>query len=429
MTADVDLGEFKRLLANGHGRAILWLRQGCTPDLREAVFRAVVAVQQYDPQLEDDRDCYLKFAVDSLDDPGQVLERVAVEAIRSRNSRRQSQMLDFLALYCMERPHLAETVGQVARRNLRSGNPRGVYAWLRAQPERALRYLLRHWAPTQEQLGRVSSWLDVALEGLGKRRVRTILGRYSGPARDAFLRELLGEDDGAVRPPAKRPPPLPAVLEFIQSGRIPRSTDLHNLSEQDIQLLVAHQPEWSQPDQLAAWLFAFVYHPFPGSVEALGACLRHDNYDVRYRALQALAEQKGQQARRLCLPLVRQVHRGGVALGTLARNYVPGDEALLERELRRPRHPVARHHVVMAVIETLEAHVVSNEAELWRLIYDLVECETCRCTAFHRLLELDSSSTSDLVDEGQWDSNHFIRETAAKAQRSTCEKRERARAL
>ncbi len=440
----MEVEEFRRILAAGLGRAILYLRDHDDAPYRDVILYACTHGLQYDRQIEGARSWYLLELIECTDAQewyhDQIL--VALERTPIDPALDADQLFAFAWQYAEEGDMTARAAlyaafaANVATRSKyareREGNVYlvaldGLKGFLFAAD------LLGQWLLDDPEAW-FSNWALSRLEKRqGKEEVAAALLRAAtaNPHITAYMNHVYG---GREVKSANRADPtawtyeqmLSRIADYAKKERKPLShSDVQRWGSQagDTDLIRAAEEllRETEPARLYPLISIFARRAFslaPDRLIVLARTASDAEYDVwnatleeriawwAYRALENVAHPAVRELARYFTTTHHLVARG---IGLLRSNYRDGDHVLMEDCLRRVETDEARHSIGLDALSIYTKNPRPESAEVLTTIYELGSCSHCREWALDLLYDL-GPLPQWMVEECHFDANEDIRE-------------------
>jgi hypothetical protein len=179
--------------------------------------------------------------------------------------------------------------------------------------------------------------------------------------------------------------------------------------EADLERILRHLRDEQEPPTIARLLQVFSNRAAPRFDARLIELCRHDDAEVRRRALIALENIEHPLVREFALDELEGVVRAESVAGLFIRNYQRGDEHRIREAIRLPGDDDSLHWLLMDIVKVLEANPDADCSQLGVIAYALTPCENCRFHAARLLLD-HRVAPGWLVEECRGDSGERCRE-------------------
>jgi hypothetical protein len=265
--------------------------------------------------------------------------------------------------------------------------------------------------------------ISEAYERLGREIVRDAMiarSRDSEHIRSYLENVDRIEQQEAERKTEKQEPskPVDAVLEEIETvqGKYPHRLQFwgRQASDQDIAVIFDHMAMETRPEQLRRYLYVFGMREIPCLRPQILELANSDDERLRCALMRALGHTHSPTVRNLGLRMFKHVPPRLEAIRLLARNYEPGDGALLESLLPTAGDLDMLHGIGLDLLE-ITAETKDSEftnSLLW--LYEHGPCSMCRENAVQYLVEM-KTAPEELLAECLWDCNDDTRKLAMQA--------------
>lgn len=275
----------------------------------------------------------------------------------------------------------------------------------------------REWEWDDEML------VQDAVERFGEQRVNDLLDGTSDGALASFRAGWRRhEKEDALRdPPSSYRGKMRAITisEILSAAEADeprfllfRGWGMH-ADDVDLATIFRHLRAAREPAVIARLLQVFSKRAVPLVDERLIQLCRHDDEEVRRRAIGALEQVEHPLVREFALVELEDGVRAAAVVGLFARNYWPGDERRILESIEIPDDECERHGLLMDVIEVFKANPDADCSRLGVLVYALTPCENCRHGAA-RLLVDRRVAPEWLMEECRYDSGERCRTLATR---------------
>ena len=411
----MDATEFQRLLRNGLGRAILYVRDHDVREFRDIILNACLHSPAYDVQLEGSRAAYMHELVALLPDRDFFQSEVVRALAHGGDDQDAFYRLEFAAHLASERDDVKRTMYEAFGPGPNYGEMAGV---LLLQLDGMPGFL---FAAARIGARHDGYLLSQACQALGEDATWTALqeAAVSNPDIEAFRavaweRRLRDHERQPRRNPSVATLRYPEILEEEKSPtRLMKWAE--QASDEEIELAAEglRLAATGDPARLLAHLRIFRErrYPRPDIAPLLLKLAESDDSQIAIAALSALGNVTDPAVRSLAL---RMMDTGselrGHAADLLASNFEPGDHDLVLLWFVSEQDADVRHDLGFDLPAFWDRH--PDEATRIRMLLALYEygpCSLCREGAVRRLLE--SKALPDAVrEECAWDSSEEIRE-------------------
>jgi hypothetical protein len=256
-----------------------------------------------------------------------------------------------------------------------------------------------------------------AAESLGRETVMAALTEWAGT--DEQVRAYLNEVEGREREKETRPPQerksLDEVLEMIEHTdgglRGPLMIWGHKASEEELAVIVSRMQIESRVPQLRGYLRVFRKREVPGLPDRIFELAESADEQIKEAALLAISNSCNTRVRDLAIDLLKRTPPCLDGLRLFARNYQPGDQALLELVLPCAGDDDDLHGVALDLVSVAQEvkDPQLNGCLLW--IYERNPCSYCRHSAVKFLVDLKVVPRK-VLEECLWDCQKETRDLA-----------------
>ncbi|MHB8648528.1 MAG: hypothetical protein ACYDAR_22325, partial [Thermomicrobiales bacterium] len=433
----MEVEEFRRVLAAGLGRAILYLRDHDDAPYRDVILYACTNGLQYDRQSEGARSKYLLEVIECTDAQQWYRERILAAFARTLTDPDLDvdQLFAFAWQYAEEGDAAAREAlyamfaANVESRSTYARESEGVVYLVELDGIKGFLFaagLLGKWLLDDPEVW-FSDWaLSRLEEQQGKEEVAVALQQAAttNPHIAAYVRHLYGERE--VRPGKRADPAawtyeqvLSRIAEHAQKGpeRITHS-DLQQwgrrASDDGLMRAAEELQRENEPARLYPLVSIFARRAFPLSPDRL-ITLAHAASDAGYNWRNATLEERiawwaCRALENVAHPAVRNLARYFmrtrhlVARGTslLRSNYRDGDHSLIEDCLRRAENDDLFHSIGLDALLIYKARPLLESAGLLTLMYERSPCSRCRAWAVE-LLDRLHALPGWMINEGRFD--------------------------
>ena len=404
---NADPKEFSAALARGSGRAMILLRQARGDgSFKDALVRACICNQAYDPQCEEERRAYLARLI----------------AATGHRDLCFAELAPSLSAAADDDTDIPQVFAVLARLAAQGGEPdksliRSAYSGLSQEDQLdCMEAIVRlDGLPAFIQcLNRVSAnvpdeWWRVAglLEALQERDGPEIepplqLARSEHPALDQAFAQIETERLSQLAP-ADEPYDFPSIRAALQRGEQPSGWS-RRFAEDELRLLAKDLRSLSDEIRARPYLRRFARRDFPGDPQELIRWAESSTPRTAAMAVRALSRCKS--------PIVRAMARTRLERGDLsgawllASNYIDGNFGYLDPLMRAAMDDDEAHDFGFALLKIFDHSVVpiaeSEAMLLW--LYERTPCSICRSTAASKLVELGRAPTW-MAEEAPFDAD------------------------
>jgi hypothetical protein len=148
----------------------------------------------------------------------------------------------------------------------------------------------------------------------------------------------------------------------------------------DLEKVFRRLLETENVESLRRYLQVFATRPWPQFEPRMIELCEHPDANIRRRAATAVANNRHPEVRAFALSKLKEPHFQD-AIELLARNYEPGDEAVVLNALTLPTDDNQLHWTLMSLRTLLEDNSGANCLQAVELIYEQTPCSSCRCSA------------------------------------------------
>jgi hypothetical protein len=429
---NLDIGEFKRLLRIGHGRAILflWDVEDDSP-YRDAILDACLHNQAVDP-LSDVRGNYMDDVIIATGNP-EVYEPPIIEALLNlpdtANEYDVHQLYHLVWLFTLRGNIQArETIYKRAAINIAQADFVGAYQVVRMDG-------LDGYGFAAEQIGRylgAGGVLDGDLDKdkIDNRLIELLEERYG---KLDFLAMLAQSHEGNAavttyvervlvlrnHPRERRSDPDPRhwdyaqLQEKFQEGlHYPRLTFKawgRKCTEGDLMLAATDLVTQTDPIKLAVYLSIFHDRQFPLDPSLLIPFTQHIDVKVKASAFRALEQIKHPLVRALALDLIQAGIDTGDAVSLLEANFQPNDWSLIENLIVQPIDDLRQQHwLQISARQVVNAYPGPENVRTLQNLYEFGPCAFCR-TGVVELLMQNNALSKTMQSECEYDAESDTR--------------------
>jgi hypothetical protein len=414
-------------LQKGLGRALLWARQGKLTE-RTILLEACLHDLRYDRQCEDARGPWLWRIMEAAGVIDEFRERL-FEGLRLIDDGLAGQQLcQFCTFYAREgddrfRRQLQEIV---ARKPIADCPWLGEEELIELDAEAGFLFAVR--ARCESLLNRECecddlSMIDVAIEKLGKEVVVTLLDQEAQTS--AAMNRLRDAWRTSVQPKAAdsrqrhadgmRRLSLQDIIHTAEVNRkqagLLRGWGMY-AEEADLRKILDRLFKCQKPDTIVSYLRIFSNRPMPEFDARILGLLDHEDETVRSRAFTAVAQNTHPAIRKFAVDHVQERIVEPNVVELFIRNFLPGDEEVLLKNIRIPEDTDQCHSLLMDVTNILEHNLEARCEELATLAYRLTPCGSCRFDSA-KLLITRKVASAWLIQECRYDAVPDTRELVA----------------
>lgn len=424
MIATMDTAGFERAIRNGLGRAILWLREHPWQPHADAIAHACLHETSYDPQCEGGRAPYIYEIIQATQDREHFRDTIVSEM-----SRKQATDWDAGHLYTLAR-YLAQDGDALARQAIYEKFERNdveQHFWsadeiVRLDGVDGFMFVLRwigRWLKDHRDYLVDDCFLVESEDIVGKDAMASAL---SAAGSDPDVRRYLSAVAECRKTQLQHRSQSPDYHAFAYGelrgrliaagGDIPRGW-LFGWGKRasDDALLEAASDLLKEGDEriLLGYVRIFALRRFPLDPGRLVQLARSPDERMAFEARVALRHVKDGGVRSLALRLIGDGQCGGDVLRLLERNFLPGDERLIESTLAAQPDEEAFHDVAHSAVDIFRANADGDPSAAMLRVYEDCRCSIGRSGAVDVLLAR-RLAPSWMVDECKYDSDQHIRE-------------------
>lgn len=216
---------------------------------------------------------------------------------------------------------------------------------------------------------------------------------YADLVRKASAEEMI-RDSGSAAPWIRR----------FSSRRWGRYAD-----ESSLRTVAEHLFTVSDAEQLVRLLAVFQRRALAEFDARFLAYVDHPVADVRWMTNCVLSNYAHEEVRALALERARAGRQSEGELRLFARNYRPGDWAIIRDGLRWPSDDDELHRILQDLLDVFESNPLDEAREPLRLVYELTPCTICRGGAV-RLLVRNGWAPAWMIEECRFDADGQTRE-------------------
>ncbi|HEY3267694.1 MAG TPA: hypothetical protein VGM37_12260 [Armatimonadota bacterium] len=396
----LTLDVFRTLLANGHGRAVLYLETHDPAPFREAILHACLNDLRYDRQTENSRAPYL-YALIQLSGDFAGLRDCILAALADPGEGESERQLYDLAYEFARRGDAGARAALYAAfdRNSGSDEPLPADSLALLDGPAALSFAAERLLPDEdgEEDWELVSALDGLMERDGVAETRVALETLQSPSVNRLLAFVDREAaERAARPegPAPRRPALPysemrrRILAGDRSRTYPIAMTRWGQRANDVDLLLAANDALAETDPVRrrAFLGVFQQRAWPIDPQPLIALADDPDERVARLARVALGYVAHPSVRGWALEVACDLEMRSFAVGALSTNREPDDDALVASWLEDPpADRTALHCLTWSAIDYAKAHPGPGVNRVLRAVYEHVPCSQCRGRALDEL--------------------------------------------
>jgi hypothetical protein len=413
----LDEVEFRRLLRSGLGRPIQYAKHHVLHEFRNTILDACMHCYAYAPQCEGTRADYMLELVDLMPDKEFFHSEVLKTLSGGGDDWDTAQRFRFAACLAFNGNELAKrAMYESYAPGPKMGDGIGINfaqmdgiegllfaaekmgTLLMAKPEGVnVGWLLGH---SIDQFGKQETW-----DALTKASTQN-------PRIEAYRSEAKAREDRRLGEPRVnidityeqlKPKFQEMVFTWITSWG-ERASDAE-IEQAAHGLMATRDPK----DQLAH-LRIFARRRFPLDIQILLSLVEVDEERVGFAAVKALSQITHPAVRELAFRLVDTRARWrGEAIDVLARNFQPGDHAVVLGWFEAEHDLDVKHSMGMDLTDFWKEHRnEESEVLMLRALYELGPCSFCREEPIRRLLELNALN-EEMRAECTFDANDDIR--------------------
>ena len=431
----METAEFRRILHNGLGRALLYLRDHDAAPHREAILHARLHNTVFDRQVNGSNAEYIFEAIGLTGEATLYRDRL-LEALRQpADEHHLRQICDLLRCF-------AQQGDRIARQALYDAfdQDEAIYETMFAIVELDGLSGFLHVADgvgasaeEDEEFWEGAYFLNQLDEKYGKEIARKSVAAAAmeNPRIAAYLAAIEKEETKGASPKRTRFDPKTMGHDELRAMAANKASwspaRLRNwgkrASENDISRLAEDIVAETDPVKLHAYLCVFAERPFPNGPTPLFKFVDSSDGRVVHAAISALGTFRHPEVRGLALTLLN-THRAWAALDLLVSNYEEDDHLLVERALAQPaeQDEDEQHWFEMGVLVLFEQYPSVAATPSLRFIYERGRCFMCRygtVELLHRLGTLPETIRRECEFDADFDlraaaRRHFRAEDATK---------------
>ncbi len=424
-----SLDQQRDALRKGLGRAMQWANTRRLDD--NPLLEACLQDLRFDLQIEDTRGEWLWRMIRAVGAVGRFRVPVLHALYELSDERSAAQLCDLAGCYAESgdeafRKRLYEIVEQ---KPIADSRWLGEEEILRIDGEEAFLFAARVRAEGLAALGWESDdeyLVDQAIKRFGDERVNGLLDNTTDEAIACFRTGWRRQKEAAAGPNesvSRRETVVAITVDDIllaaQSGNqcfsFFRRWGMH-ADPADLELILGHLQAAREPTVIARLLQVFSNRAAPRFDERLVQLGRHEDAEVRRRAVSALEKIEHPLVREFALAELETGVRGTSVVGLFVRNYRVGDERRILESVEIPDGDCELHWFLMDAIKVLDANPEADCSQLGVIAYASTLCELCRFSAA-RLLIGRHVAPAWLAEECRFDSNEQCRELVAQITR------------
>ena len=180
----------------------------------------------------------------------------------------------------------------------------------------------------------------------------------------------------------------------------------------ELMALVGRLYRETRPGRLALYLSVFQSRAVPIFHRRLVRYAEHDDPEVRWYAVRALAHHRHPEVRNLARRRAEAGRHTDRELRLFCRNYREGDWGRIESGLALPAETDQEHSVLCDLIDVFEENPGPDARTPLLLVYERSPCSICREAAVDLLLD-GGQAPAWLIEECRYDGNEEIRALVA----------------
>lgn len=424
------VAQFAHAVELGLGRAVLALQDGDSAPYRDALLRACLHDFTFDGQVESrEQPQYVFELVHLASDVAWYRARILAGLGTTADLDDLAYLFELARLFAEEgngearAAMYAQFAGRAAAAAADLGAPEtGADQIVRLDGVRGLIFVAEH---VGGRLGTDGGWyrswlMDLARDKDGAdavdREVAAARGRSTHVA--AYFEEMDRVSNYRAEPDQEDITRLSydALRERIEAdatkllwsslGRWGKLAD-----DESVQRAARDLSRQTEPSRIMAYAWIFAKRPFPLDPAPLIAAARSDDEKLARAALNALEHLDNPAVRQLALELLPNPDRASMAVDLLARNYVVGDHALIERALAAAQDENERHWLGYGALAVFEANPSAEATAALTMLYETGPCARCRERCFD-LLHRIGTLPDWMLRESAYDANFDLREKA-----------------
>ncbi len=420
--------EARAALRKGQGRVVLHLGEHGAAGLRDEILEACLHSLTYDPQCEGSRADWLLSLIDLTGDEDFYCERILEALPSSAEFWDVDQLLDLALAFA--RRGCTRARDALYRKFARQQFPED---WLGGQQIVALDGVagMLHVAEVfgARRLDDPDFWVDDSLlaEACEQCGAEAVMAALHDRAQSSAGVRAYRDGIAALRAtrqtatPSRRPTrTTDEILADIDSaaGEYPGHY-IHfgrHASVEDLERVFERLLGESRRDQLLRCLWVFRRRVPPRLDGRLFALAESSDEQLQRAALAALAQSQDGGVRELGIRLLRDqpnaIARGAIAL--FQRNYVPGDQEVIESALFVPGNGEASHSIGFDILDFAGRQPDPELARCLEWVYEHTPCSNCRGKALEALRARERAPAG-LLREAAWDCAEDTRSEARAA--------------
>jgi hypothetical protein len=421
--------QLQRVLAQGLGRGVRFLRDTDATPYRSIIAAACVHNTAYDPQVEGSRAPYMLDVIRATGAPAFYRARVLAALETVTEYRDACQLFDFARLFALDGD--AEARQMMYRKFARDDTEQrctGAEEIIELDGLAGFLAVARHIGAAvraDPSLSEDSSLLRMARDLLGPREVDDALTQAGrDDATIVAYREAVAANAAAYESYRSQQPNLAAfgyddlVAWIAAQGVRAAAPYLRRWGEGatvgDLARAAVDLPLQADAERLIAFLRVFAGRSYPLDPTPLLNLARHPNERVTAGAIMALERLTDWRIRALALDLLNDAaadgYRRGQALRLMARHVEPGDVTIVGTTLdaAKDAHADDFHALGAGALRVLQACPTPEAIPALLTLYESGPCSSCRERSVDLLLQL-GSLPDHVLDEVPYDANLDLR--------------------
>lgn len=393
--ADMESGDFRRVLTNGLGRAVLWLQDHSWQPHEDAIRQVCLHNTAYDAQCEGSRAAYVYEIVKLTGDTGHFAKISACGLLEAREYWDVDHLFSLNQLFAKAgNENARQALYEKFRQDDATEHFVGADEIIKLDRLEGLLFVLERigaWVETHPEYW-VDSWLlRGAQEDLGVEVMAAVREAAENNQSIRSYLEAVGKHErerktGHQQRSDFRKFTYAEMRDRMRAahGNVPRGWlsgwGKHTLDE-SIRLAAADLLNEHDDQLLVAYLRLFSLRPFPLDHQRLVELAASANADVATASRRALRHLQSKAVRTLALDLLRQGTANSDVLRLLVKNYGRDDHMLIESMLDRQQSEDDFHWTAHAVVHVFEANPQASALTSLVKVYENCRCSICRSGA------------------------------------------------
>ncbi len=438
----MEVEEFRRILAAGLGRAILYLRDHDDTPYRDVILYACTHGLQFDRQSEGARSKYLLELIGCTDAQEWYHDQILIALTRTQTDPDldADQLFAFVWQYAEEGDATARAAlyvafaANVTTRSRYARESEGNVNLVELDGLKGFLFaanLLGQWLLADPEVG-FSDWaLSRLEEQQGKEEVAAALRQAAtaNPHIAAYVNHIYGERE--TKSASRADPPawtyeqaLSRVADYAKKEHTPPAySDLqwwgHRASDADVLRVADDLLHETDPLRLYPLISIFARCAFPLAPDRLIALARTASdaecnvwnatlaERIAWWACRALQNVTHPAVRDLALYLIGTRHLVARGTGLLRSNYRDGDHLLIEDCLHRAENDEVFHSIGHDALQIYKTRPLPESVNVLILMYERDLCSHCRERSVE-LLDRLQALPEWMINEGRFDANEDI---------------------